>query len=392
MSILKIEAFSGASGDMFLGALAGLANAYDELTSLPKKLNLDDKAEIIIQDTKKNGIACKQVLVKNKVEEHAHRHLKHIIEIINNSGLTDNTKKIAVDIFNIIGKAEAEVHGVPVEKIHFHEVGAIDSIIDVIGAAWLIDKLEITETYSTPLTTGSGFVNTAHGLLPVPCPATKLILEGLPNIPGDEEGERLTPTGAAIIKYLNPNFNHVPLIDIKTSYGPGEKNFKTPNVLRLSLCEKEKNTNEIIVIQTNLDDYNPEFLGNKFQEKLLSNGALDFYYNQVIMKKGRPGLVLTVLCVEEDLDKISKFILSSTPTIGLRYYKTGRIELERKVVEFKTDFGTFKIKIAKDFTGKIKVKPESEDVLNYSLSTGLNPNEVSLKIIEAYEKENHTSA
>ena len=392
MSILKIEAFSGASGDMFLGALAGLADAYEELKTLPQKLNLDDKVEIIIKDASRNGIACKQVLVKNKVEEHPHRHLKHIIEIINNSNLTENTKKIAVEIFNIIGKAEAEVHGVPVEKIHFHEVGAIDSIIDVIGAAYLIDKLEIKETYSTPLTTGTGFVKTAHGMLPVPCPATKLVAQGMFCIPGDEEGERLTPTGAAIIKYLNPVFTSVPLTDIKTAHGPGEKEFKTPNVLRLSLCRKADSSNEVIVIQTNIDDFNPEFLGKEFQDQLLDKGALDFYYSQIIMKKGRPGLVLTVICPEIKFDVLSEFILSSTSTIGLRYYKTGRLELDREIKEVKTEFGTFKVKIAKGIDGKTKIKPESDEVLKYSLTTGVNPNNISLKIIEAYEKENPTSA
>lgn len=371
-----------------LGALAGLADKYEELKQLPAVLRLDDKVEIVIEDIKKNGIACKQVLVKNKVEEHKHRHLKHIFEIIDNSGLTENAKEIARSIFNIIGKAEAEVHGTTIEKIHFHEVGALDSIIDVVGSAWLIDILQIEETYSTPLVTGYGFVNTAHGQLPVPCPATKLIAEDLQCIPGPEEGERLTPTGAAIIKYLNPNFNLPPLTDIQTAYGSGEKNFETPNLLRLSICKKAGEENEVLVVETNLDDYQPEFLGIEFQEELLNAGALDFYYSQVIMKKGRPGLILTVLCKEKNLNDITDTIFSLTPTIGIRYYKTKRFELTREVVEVETAFGVCKIKVTKNRNGELKIKPAAEDVVKYSLLNNIGPQEVSLKIIEAYKRNN----
>lgn len=237
-NILKIEAFSGASGDMFLGALAGLTGTYDDLLKLPALLKFEKEAEIKISDVKKNGIACKQVNVVDLVHKHQHRHLADINKIINFSGMTSKAKDIAIEIFDIIGIAEAKVHGVPLEKIHFHEVGAVDSIVDVCGAAYLLDKLDIQETYLTTLVTGKGFVKTAHGLLPVPCPATKLIIEGIPYILGEEEGERLTPTGAAIIKYLNPKVEQIPLKDIVTAYGAGEKEFKSPNLLRLSICEK----------------------------------------------------------------------------------------------------------------------------------------------------------
>ena len=163
-------------------------------------------------------------------------------------------------------------------------------------------------------------------------------------------------------------------------------------MLRLSLSNKADSGTEVIVIQTNIDDFNPEFLGKEFQEQLLNKGALDFYYNQIIMKKGRPGLVLTVICPEIKFDDLSRFILASTSTIGLRYYKTNRLELDRKIKEVKTEFGTFKVKVAKGIDGETKIKPESEEVLKYSLSKGINPNNISQKIIEAYEKENPTSA
>lgn len=370
---------------MFLGALAGLADAYEELLELPSLLKLDDHAEIDIQDTVKNGISCKQITVKEKTLQHDHhRNYPDIIRIINNSDLSDNAKQIALSIFEILGNAESEVHAVPLEKIHFHEVGAIDSIIDIAGAAWLLDRLDITETYSTAITTGMGMVKTAHGLLPVPAPATKLVAQGLLCTSGSEDGERLTPTGAAIIKYLKPAFTSIPLIDTKSAYGAGQKNFIGPNVLRLSLCTKEGSTNEILVIQTNLDDFQPEYIGVEFQEKLLALGALDFYLQQVIMKKGRPGFVLTVLCRENDFDAISKFILSFTPSIGLRHFKANRIELERSMEVIKTDIGDFRVKVSTLPDGIEKMKPESEDVMKVALKTGLSVTQINSIIQAAY--------
>ncbi len=383
--ILKIEAFSGASGDMFLGALAQLSNGFDELEKLPSLLNFDDQAEIKISDVKKNGIACKHVKVVEKVHQHHHRHLTDIISLINKSSFTESAKKIAIDIFQIIGKAEAEVHNIPVEKIHFHEIGAVDSIIDICGAAYFLDKLNIKESYLTSLITGKGFVNTAHGQLPVPCPATKLIIEGLPYTYGDEEGERLTPTGAAIIKYLNPSIDQIPTTDILTAYGAGEKDFKAPNVLRLSISELADTNKKLVVIETNIDDANNEYLGLEFQNKLFEHGAIDFYYTQVIMKKGRPGILLSVICNKDNLEKVSNLILNYTTTIGVRYYPIDRIELERETKKIKTDYGFFNVKISKTPDGKEKVKPESEEILKYASANNASPNVISKAILDAYQ-------
>ena len=338
MKILKIEAFSGASGDMFLGALAGLLDAYDELVKLPSMLNFEKEAEIRITDKKRSGIVCKQVKVIDLVRDHHHCQLKDIVKIIHDSSLTEKAKTIALEIFNIIGTAEAEVHGIPLDKIHFHEVGAVDSIIDICGAAYLLDKIEYDETYLTSLVTGKGFVNTAHGMLPVPCPATKLITVGIPYILGDEDGERLTPTGAAIIKYLNPKFEQVALKDLITSYGVGEKEFKIPNLLRLSICETSTSPEEeMYVLEANIDDGNTEFLGIEFQDKLLEVGAIDFFLSQIIMKKGRPGVLLSVLCSKSKFEDVSDFILTFTTTIGLRYYSVRKKMLKRENKEIETD-------------------------------------------------------
>ena len=383
--ILKIEAFSGASGDMFLGALAQLSNGFDELKKLPSLLNFNDQAEIKITDVSKNGIACKHVKVVEKIKQHHHRHLTDIIALINKSSFTENAKKIAIDIFQIIGKAEAEVHNIPLEKIHFHEIGAVDSIIDICGAAYFLDKLNIQKSFLTSLITGKGFVSTEHGKLPVPAPATKLIIEGIPYEYGDEDGERLTPTGAAIIKYLNPQFEQISTKDLRTAYGAGEKDFKAPNVLRLSISEISDTNKNLVVIETNIDDGNNEYLGLEFQNKLFEHGAIDFYYTQVIMKKGRPGILLNVICKKNNLEKISNLVLNYTTTIGIRYYPIDRIELEREVKKIQTDIGIFHVKISQTPDGKEKVKPESEEILKYASENNISPNIVSKLILDAYQ-------
>jgi len=385
--ILKIEAFSGASGDMFLGALAGLTDLYEQLKTLPVLLNFENEAKIVITETIKNGIACKQVKVVDLVHKHKPRLLVDVNKIINDSKLSETAKKISTEIFNIIGRAEAEIHGIPIEKIHFHEVGALDSIIDICGTAWLLDNLDFEESYVNTIVTGKGFVKTAHGMLPVPCPAAKLILEGIPYIEGDEDGERLTPTGAAIIKYLNPKFESVPFTDLNSAYGPGEKDFITPNLLRLSLSVIDDNQDDMMIIETNVDDSNSEYLGIEFQNKLLNCGALDFYFTQIIMKKGRPGILLTVVCRNSDFNMITEFILNFTSTIGIRYHSTKRIGLKRSIKKIKTEFGTFRVKVSQNIDGTEKIKPESEDILKYSIDNGITPNIISQKIIEQYKKE-----
>ena len=390
MNILKIEAFSGLSGDMFLGALAELTNAYDELTQLPGKLHLKN-VEVKISDVNKNGIACKHIKIidnneyqdtdrnilsqpihnhhhtnhqedisiRQKKHSHHHRHLKDIYKIIDEADLSDKAKEISKKIFLLLGEAEAKVHGVDINTIHFHEVGAIDSILDIVGTAFLLDKLNIQKSFVTDIRTGKGFAMTEHGRLPIPCPATKELLLGFPTYSGDTDGEMTTPTGAAILKYLNPDFNIPSMIEEKTGYGPGEKKFKHPNVLRLSLCKsKSEKQEDIYLIETNIDDMSSEVVGLEFQKQLLENGALDFYYTQVIMKKGRPGLLVSVLAIEKNVPAISDFILENTTSIGLRYYPVSRNILKRDIREVNTSLGKVKVKEAILPSGKKRLSPE----------------------------------
>ena len=384
MSILKIEAFSGLSGDMFLGALTSLTGTYDEIKNLPALLHLEDEAEIVISDMNKKGIACKHIKILDKTHEkkghHPHRHLSQINEIIDKAEINDEAKRIAREIFRLLGEAESQVHNIPIEKIHFHEVGAIDSMMDIIGAAYLLEKLNITRTYSTPINTGYGFANTEHGKLPVPCPATQNLLLGYPTDRGDIKSEMTTPTGAAILRYLEPVFDIPVLIEDKIAYGPGEKDFDIPNVLRLSLCHEYKAIKDIVVIQTNIDDMSAEYLGVEFQNALFELGALDFYYQQVIMKKGRPGIVINVLTREDRVHDIADFILKNTSSIGLRYYSADRIELERGNKEMDTSMGKVKVKESTLPDKQIRVKPESEDIIEIARKKGQSPLDVSEKI------------
>lgn len=421
MSTLKIEPFSGLSGDMFLGALAHLADAYDELKSIPEKVGLKNVV-VNITDVQKAGIACKHIKVidkntyedsgseslnshihsaskkqinkfQNKLQDnqnisfshkhsHAHhRHLKEINQLIDNASISDNAKSIAKDIFLLLGQAEAKIHGIDINSIHFHEVGAIDSILDIVGSSYLIDKLKINKSYSSEICTGSGFVITEHGKFPIPCPATKELLLGFPTISGTEKGEMTTPTGAAILKYLNPVFEIPVLTETKIGYGPGESDFVHPNVLRLSLCElTAKDEDNIYVIETNIDDMSGEILGNDFQKKLFEYGALDYYLTQVFMKKGRPGFLITLLAKYEATNQLIEYLLENTTSIGLRYYPVKRKVLSRKIRNIETSFGKATIKEVILPSGKIRMVPEYESCLAISEVNNLSLTEVFLKI------------
>ena len=403
MSILKIEAFSGLSGDMFLGALAELTDSYTELQSLPARLHLEN-VEVKVADMNKAGIACRHVKIvdNNKYEnsghthhhhglhhagkfpgeesgtvqlrhEHQghHRHLQDIEKLIDQGNIPTTVKNTAKKIFQILGEAEAKVHGVDINSLHFHEVGAIDSILDIVGTAYLMERLAINQVVATPVCTGHGFVMTEHGRMPIPAPATKELLLGIPTNAGKEPGEMTTPTGAAILKFLNPSYTIPSLIEIKTSHGPGEKNFPHPNVLRLTLCEPvENSTEEITMIETNIDDMSSQLLGSDFQDRLLSAGALDFYYTQVIMKKGRPGLLISVFAPIGKVKQVSNFLLENTTTIGVRTYPVIRHILKRTIRTVKTSIGEVQVKEVETPLGHRRVTAEFESLKNIAKETG----------------------
>jgi uncharacterized protein (TIGR00299 family) protein len=405
MSTLYIEPFSGLAGDMLLSAFCGLADDYHEIMHLPEKLNLPD-GKVEIQTLNKNGIVCKHVHVIDLNEKqsthshghehthddhdhshehshshthehtenhehsheghsHGHRHLSDINKLIEAGDITDGAKKIAKEIFQIIGKSESKVHDIPLEKIHFHEVSAVDSIIDIVGCAVLLDKLKVTKTYADAVCLGQGIVKTQHGMLPVPAPATTDILQGIPTYKGNEKGEKTTPTGAAVLKYLNADFNPPAMVTKKIAYGPGMKNFTNANVVRVSLVEtsdQSQSDSQMYMVETQIDDAPAEFMGSDFQQELLLQGATDFFYTPVQMKKGRPGFMLSVLTDEKALKETSNFLLEQTSTIGVRYYPVFRNILVRNIYEVDTTYGTVRVKEVVKPSGRSQHKIEYESL------------------------------
>jgi len=412
MNTIYIEAFSGLSGNMFLSAFSELLGDFDQLLDLPKKLHLPD-GKIEIQEADKNGITCKYVEVvdlntekhvghshKHSHEHHhahththdhgessshnhhhgSHRHLSDIQKIIDNAHISENAKKIAHEIFLMIGKAESKIHDMPLETIHFHEISGVDSIIDIVGNAVLIDKLNISKVYCSSICTGFGIVKTQHGMLPVPAPATAELLQGMPIYPGNEEGEKVTPTGAAILRYLNPDFKSKPYTALKTAYGPGKKDFINANVVRVSLIKNELDKDNCLQLEVSIDDMSPEYLGNDFQDGLLASGALDFSMTQQLMKKGRFGFLLKVVLPVNQLKKISNYIFENTSTIGVRYYPIDRIELPREQKKKQTNLGEIEVKETTTPKNTIKIKPEFNDVKRLAKETGQSAFQVITKI------------
>ncbi len=365
-AVLKIEPFSGLSGDMFLGALVELTGSADELRALPEQLNLPE-AEIDVRRVSKCSIDCLKVTVTDRspAAERSHRHLKDIHQLIDASSLSDQVKEKAKYIFQLLAEAEAAVHGVDLERVHFHEVGAVDSIVDIVGVALLLDGLEFGQVYCDPICTGYGFVKTDHGRLPVPAPATQRLLQGMPSYKGQTASELITPTGAAILRYLNPDFDDPVLSLQQSAYGAGSKDFEHPNCVRISLGQEETATgdahsNTHTLIQTNIDDMPAEQLGAEFQQLLLQSGALDVYLTPTAMKKSRPGLKLEVLCHRTDADRLADLVLERTTTLGVRFLFCTRKELARKITSVSTPFGKISVKTAVLPSGKLRHKPEYE--------------------------------
>ncbi|MBI2652244.1 nickel pincer cofactor biosynthesis protein LarC [Candidatus Woesearchaeota archaeon] len=361
MKTAYFDCFSGISGDMIIGALIDLGLDFNYLKKELKRLNLKGykiEAKKII----KNGIGAVKfdVIAKNKHDKE--RNLKEINEIINNSRLDNEAKNTLKKIFHKIATAEAKVHNKPISKIHFHEIGAIDTIIDVAGAVIGIKKLGIEKIYCSKLNVGSGFVEFSHGRFPVPAPATAEILKNIPIYHNNLEAELVTPTGAAIITALSNYFGEMPAMKVqKIGYGAGTKDLEQPNVLRIFFGEESKIENETInIVETNIDNMNPEIF-TYVVDKLMENGALDVYLTNIIMKKGRPAIKLTVLAETKDIDRLCDIIFDETTTLGVRIYPATRKKLEREIKNIKTKYGNVKVKISK-LNGEIKnIMPEYED-------------------------------
>ena len=295
--------------------------------------------------------------------EHHHRNLKDIEEIINSSDLSDKVKKLSLDMFMKVAEAEAKVHGKTLYEVHFHEVGAIDSIVDMVGAAICLDYLKVDKIIASPVQVGGGFVKCAHGLMPVPAPATVEILKNIPINTGIVQFETTTPTGAAILATNVEEFTQKVDFSIKKiAYGIGHRDLEIPNVLRVYLGEKESSeiVEEQYILETNIDDMNPELYGY-VEEKLFEVGALDVFKTPIFMKKGRPGIKLSALTNEKVEKDVLDVIFEETTSIGVRKYKVEKIMLNREFSKVKTEYGDITIKKSYYKGNLVKYKPEYEE-------------------------------
>lgn len=361
MKIAYFDCFSGISGDMIIGSLLDSGLDFEFLKKELAKLDISGY-RLTAERVTRSGIAGIKFNVDIETEQPA-RNLFDINTIIMQSSIDDGIKTACIEIFRNIAEAEAQVHDEKIDEIHFHEIGAIDAIIDVAGAAIGIAALGIEKIFCSPVNTGSGFVKTSHGILPVPAPATAELLRGIPVYSSGVEAELATPTGAAIAGYFADDFCPMPKMKITASgYGAGSKDLKSPNLLRLITGESIDSAKEekLVMIESNIDDMNPEFY-EFVMERLFESGALDVYITPVIMKRSRPGSVLNVLCETADADFLSRIIFSETTTSGVRQSEISRIKMERKIERVETPFGTVGIKIIYDGDRLLTASPEFKD-------------------------------
>ena len=369
MKVLYFDCSSGISGNMTLGALTEIIDDKNYLINELKKLNLDGY-KIEVSKKVKNGITGTYIDVilpdnhRNNVEHHhEHRNLDNINKIIDESSLDENVKELAKKIFLRVAKAESKVHNKPLEEVHFHEVGAVDSIVDIVGTAILINKINPDKVISSVVNDGYGFIECAHGKISVPVPATSEIFTnaGVKFRQINIDTELVTPTGAAIITELSDEFRVMPEMEVKKiGWGAGYKDIEIPNVLKVYLGEMENKENTVCVLETNIDDSSGEILGYTSQ-KLFEQGALDVFFTPIFMKKNRPAYRLTVVCKKENMEKLQNIIFRETTTIGIRYRFEERKVLERKEREINTKYGKLKVKEVIN-NGEKYVYPEFENI------------------------------
>ncbi|HLK48414.1 MAG TPA: nickel pincer cofactor biosynthesis protein LarC [Bryobacteraceae bacterium] len=375
-----LDAFSGISGDMVVGALADAG--ADQLAIVDAVASLEAGAVVSFEKVKRRGIAGTRYLVSAE-ETKTHRHLSQIVEMIEKSRVSPRARSHAEAVFRKLGEAEAEVHQIPVDKVHFHEVGAADSIADIVGACVGFDSLDIDRVVCSAVNVGSGTVETEHGVLPVPAPATALLLRNAPVYARGPAVELTTPTGAAVAATLACAYGVLPPMRIaRTGHGAGSRDFSEhANVLRVIVGEPTgaREALEVAVLEANIDDLNPQVLAYA-AERLLEAGALDAALQPLIMKKGRPGHLLRVIARPEDRERLAQLIFAETSTLGLRIYAAERRVQERSCVEVATAYGTVRMKIS----GEGSYAPEYEDCRKLAAESGVPLREILAAANQAY--------
>ena len=346
MKIAYLDCLSGISGDMTLGALVDAGVELAAVQAAVDSLKLPS-CKLAAAEVKRKGFRATKVTVEHEPEQ-AHRHLHHITDLIDASALSARQKDLAKRIFTRLGEAEAKVHGTTLRKVHFHEVGAVDSIADIVGSAVAWDLLGVDRIFCSPVPTGRGFVEIAHGRCSIPAPATAELLQGVPIAESHVECELTTPTGAAIVATLVDGYGPLPGMKIdRIGYGAGDRDMPSqPNILRLFVGESVETiaADQVWVVETNLDDVTGELIGY-CTTKLWEKGALDVYTTAIQMKKNRPGVTLTVLCQAADLERIEKTLFRETGTLGVRRWPASRHKMDRKAHAVDTAWGPIEGKL-----------------------------------------------
>ncbi len=393
MKILYIEPSYGISGDMTVAAFLDLGVPFEHLKAELDKLKMDDFS-LKTSGVMKSGIGAAffEVIVEKEQDGHHHRHLSNIIEIIDKSGLSENVKQSSREMFHALAEVEAAVHGKTIEEVHFHEVGAVDSIVDIIGVCICIDYLKPEKIISSKVNLGSGYVNTAHGKLPVPPPAVSALVQGMPVFTDDSGVELTTPTGALVLKTFADEFGPMPVMNISaTGYGAGSRDLPgKPNILRIFSGETEAgdgiDISRVNQLETQVDDMTGEALGY-LREVLSAAGALDVVYIPAQMKKDRPATLIKIVVKDDNTQEVLRALFDNSSTLGVRVAEQTRYELKREFVKVNTSFGQIQMKVSKRPGGKLAASPEYEDCRAAALKHGVSLLEVQQEALKKYNEQ-----
>jgi uncharacterized protein (TIGR00299 family) protein len=402
--VLYFDCFAGASGDMVLGALIDLGVPIDEVRRALGSLGLDEGFRIEAERVLRSGVSATKFRVieppRGDAPAHPHRHLSGIQKLIRRSALPSASQERAVALFGRLAEAEAAIHQMPLEKVHLHEVGALDSIIDIVGAVHALDVLGIDDIVSSPLNVGSGTVECVHGTFPVPAPATARLLAGAPVYASGPAMELVTPTGALLVSGYARSFGPLPAMRVeRIGYGAGDRDVKGfPNVLRAIVGERTNVAQDapapstrphgharVVEIRCEIDDMNPQLFG-PLMDQLLQAGALDVFYAPVHMKKNRPGTLVTVLGLPDTRERLLDVLFRETTTIGVRWQEMHRECLERRVESVRTPFGEIRFKVASRDGAVINATPEFDDCVRAAAAHGASVKDVQSQALAAYLK------
>jgi uncharacterized protein (TIGR00299 family) protein len=374
MKIAYFDCIAGASGDMILGALVDAGIPLEKFQERLSDLAIGDEFDLQAKKINKNGFGATKVdvIVHESETNHQHgRHLAEIEAIIGKSRLAEHIQEKAIGMFRRLAEVEAGIHGLPVENVHLHEVGGVDTIVDIVGALLGLEVLGVEQVYGSPLPLGRGFVRSAHGQIPLPAPATVALLKGIPVRGSDIESELVTPTGALILSTVCKSFGPIPTMTLSAlGYGAGGRDLPIPNLLRLLVGEGGAGIESLVILETNVDDNSAEINGY-VMERLFANGALDVFFTPIMMKKNRPATLLSVLCRPANVEVMETILFRETSTLGVRRQPVERRCLPRESVIVETFYGPIRVKVALLPDGTTKRAPEYEDCKRAAESHGV---------------------